>query len=163
MADLKSYLTAEQEQTCSARYNDVKLLRGQPRAYAGNHLAKEDELEADARTTISPEEMLHLMRHTFPDEKDVDIMACLKRAVVFVFGKHALYLRLPSESADATVHPIVRDDLHVDLLGPQDKQLLSDYKRGCFCKDPDFEAYVQKEQAMINEGYRKRCERYALR
>ena len=155
LADLKSYLTAEEEQTCSARYNDVKLLRGQPRAYAGNHLAKEDEPAADARATISPEEMLHLMRHTFPDEKDADIMACLKRAVVFVFGKHALYLRLPSESADATVHRIVRDDLHVDLLGPQDKHLLSDYKRGCISKDPDFEANVQKEQAMIEEGYRK--------
>ena len=155
LADLKSYLTAEEEQTCSARYNDVKLLRGQPRAYAGNHLAKDDEPVADARTTISPDEMLHILRHTFPGEKDADVIACLKRAVVFVFGKQALYLRLPSESVDATVHRIVRDDLHVDLLGPQDKHLLGDYKRGCVSRGPDFQAQVQKEQAMIDAGYRK--------
>ena len=50
LADLKSYLTAEDDQTCSARYNsrynDAKLMGGQPRLYAGNHLAKADEPEA---------------------------------------------------------------------------------------------------------------------
>ena len=81
LADLKSYLTAEEDQTCcSARYNAVKLMRGQPRLYACSHLAKADEPEADSRTTIKPEEMLRLMRHTFPDEKDAAIMSCLKRA-----------------------------------------------------------------------------------
>ncbi|CAE7375377.1 unnamed protein product [Symbiodinium sp. CCMP2592] len=155
LADLKSYLTAEEDQTCSARYNDVKLMRGQPRLYAGNHLAKADEPEADSRTTIKPEELLCLMRHTFPDEKDADIMACLKRAVVFVFGKYALYLRLPSESAEAMVHRIQRDDLHLDLLGPHDKQFLSDYKSGYSSKDPDFASHVQREQDMIQAAYQK--------
>ena len=154
LADLKSYLTAEEDQTCSARYNDVKLMRGQPRLYAGNHLAKADEPEADSRTTIQPEEMLRLMRHTFPDEKDADIMACLKRAAVFVFGKYALYLRLPSESSEAMVHRIQREDLHLDLLGPHDKHFLSDYKSGCSSKDPDFASHVQREQSMIQEAYR---------
>ena len=97
LADLKSYLTAEEDQTCSGRCNDIKLVRGQVRAYASNHLRAEDEPEPDNRRFITPEKMLKLLQHTFARERDADVMAVLKRAIVFVFGKHALYLRLPTK------------------------------------------------------------------
>ena len=154
LADIKSYLTAEEDQTCSGRYNDMKLLRGQ-RAYAGNHLSEKDEPAADDRTTITSQEMLTLLGDMFPGQNDADTMACLKRAVILVFCKHAVYLRFPSQAADAVVHRITCDDLHRDLLGPHDKYLYADYKRGSTTTGPDFEEHVRQEQAMIHENFLK--------
>ena len=110
LADIKSYLTAEGGQTCSGRYNDMKLLRGQMRAYAGNHLSEKDEPAPDDRTTVTSQGMLTLLRDTFPGQNGADTMACLERAVILVFGKHAVFLRFPSQAADAVVHRITRDD-----------------------------------------------------
>lgn len=150
LADLKSYLTAEEDQTCSGRYNDIKLVRGQVRAYAGNHLKAEDEPEPDTRKSITPEEMLKLLRHTFVGEKDADVMAVLKRAIVFVYGKHALYLRLPTEASDGMIHRIVGDDVHLDVLA---SRFFGDYKIGSIKKGDDFDEAVQREQEMIQKSF----------
>ena len=99
--------------------------------------------------------MLTLLGDTFPGQNDADTMACLKRAVILVFGKHAVYLRFPSQAADAVVHRITRDDLHRDLLGPHDKYLYADYKRGSTTTGPDFEESVRQEQAMIHKNFLK--------
>ncbi|CAE7230311.1 unnamed protein product [Symbiodinium natans] len=112
MSDLKSYMTAEEDQTCSGRYNDGKLVCGQVRAYAGKNLSDDDEPSPDGRTTISPDEFLQLLRHSFPGEKAADVMAVLKRSIVFILGKHAPYL------------------IHLDLLSPHDKSPTPSTSRG---------------------------------
>ena len=48
------------------------------RAYAGNHLSVDDEPVPCQDTLISPDDFLKLMRHTFPGEKEADVMACFK-------------------------------------------------------------------------------------
>ena len=111
----RSCMCAKEEQTCSGRYNDVKLLQNQMRAYAGNHLSEEDEPAPDKRTT-DPDEFLKHMSRTFLGQKAADIMACLKRSVVVVFGRHSLYLRVPSKNDKTRVLRIVIDDVHKDLL-----------------------------------------------
>ena len=153
LADLKSFVTAEEDQTCAGRYNDIKLVRGQVRAYAGNHLSKEEEPAPDTRTTISSQEVLQLLGHTFPGEKDADKMAVLKRSVVFIFGKNALYLRLPSEHEDDLVHRIDVEDLHLDLLAPHDKYLYAEYKTGSLRKGDDFQKWISREQSMIMDSF----------
>ena len=152
MADLKSFMTGEEDQTCSGR--GVKLSRGQVHAYAGNHLTFEDEPESDDRTTITSEEILKMLGKTFPGEKEADVMAVLKRSIVFVFGKNALYLRLPSQHSDGTVHRIVAEDVHLDVLAPHDKYLLSEYKTGNIkIKGSDFEDSIAREQNMIHNSF----------
>ncbi|CAE7490275.1 unnamed protein product [Symbiodinium sp. CCMP2592] len=118
MTDLKSFMTTEEDQTCSGRYDDVKLSRGQVPAYAGNHLTFEDEPGPDDRTTITSEEILKMLGKTFPVEKDADVMAVLKRSIASVSGKSAVYLHLPSQHSDGIVHRIVAEDVHLDVLAP---------------------------------------------
>lgn len=72
-------------------------MRGCSRAYAANDIQAKDEPKDDARMSITMEEFLTLLRRTFPGDKAADIRAVLKRTVVFIFGRSALYLRLPSQ------------------------------------------------------------------
>ena len=81
-------------------------------------------------------------------------MAVLKRSVVFVFGKNALYLRLPSQHEDCVVHRIVSEDVHLDVLAPHDKYLVSQYKTGNIrIKGDDFEDCIAREQKMIHNSF----------
>ena len=86
-------------------------------------------------------------------EKDADVMAVLKRAIVFVYGKHALYLRLPTEASDRMIHRIVEDDVHLDVLASHDKRFFGDYKIGSIKKGDDFDEAVQREQEMIQKSF----------
>lgn len=65
MADLKSFLTVEEEQTTSGRYNDAKLTRNCMRAYASNDLDREDEPLDDSRIFITGEEFMKMTRRLF--------------------------------------------------------------------------------------------------
>ena len=95
-ADLKSWLTAEEDQNCSSRYTDVKLVRNGMRAVSSNDLLDDDEPPLDMRqTSITSEEFFKLTRKFFDSYKRADVMAILKRCIVMIFGKRAMYLRLP--------------------------------------------------------------------
>ena len=88
LANLKSFVTTEENQTCHGRYNDVKLAKNCCRANAANDIQEEDEPKDDSsRMSITMEEFLTLLRCTFPGDKPADIHAVLKRTVVFVFCK----------------------------------------------------------------------------
>eukprot|EP00438_Fugacium_kawagutii_P012478 Skav236400 [mRNA] locus=scaffold1702:73948:75483:+ [translate_table: standard] len=152
LADLKSFCTAEENQTCHGRYNDVKLAKNCCRAYATNDAQQEDEPPNDQRRSITMEEFLTLLRRTFPGDKPADIRAILKRTVALVFGSFALYLRLPSQRDDAPIHRIQIQDLHKDILADRHKFYYGKYKGGALDKPDDFEADVEKEQAMIQES-----------
>ena len=120
LADLKSFVTTEENQTCHGRYNDVKLAKNCCRAYAANDIQEEDEPKDEARLlrlSITMEEFLRLLRRTFPGDKPADIRAVLKRTVVLIFDQSALYLRLPSQKDDAPIHCIRVEDIHKDLGG----------------------------------------------
>jgi hypothetical protein len=67
MADLKSFLTVEEEQTTSGRYNDAKLTRNCLRAYASNDLDQADEPADDSRTSITSEEFMKMTRRLFAE------------------------------------------------------------------------------------------------
>lgn len=155
LADLKSFVTTEENQTCHGRYNDVKLAKNCCRAYAANDIEEEDEPKDDARMFITMEEFLRLLRRTFPGDKPADIRAVLKRTVVFVFGKSALYLRLPSQNDDAPVHRIQIEDIHKDLLAPHDKLSYGKYKGGDTAKPVGYEDAILKEQDMVSKSMAK--------
>ena len=152
-ADVKSWLTSEEDQNCSGRYTDVKLVRNGLRALASNELEKDDEPAEDKhRVTIEPDEFFKLVRKFFHDYKELDMLAILKRCVVLVFGKNAVYLRLPNQDRDAVVHRILVDDLHLDLLSDRDKDFFAKYKLGIHEFPPTYEADVQIEKEMIQQG-----------
>ena len=46
-----------------------------------------------------------------------------KRSVVLVFGKNALYIRLPDQNPDAVVHRVNIANAHVDGLSERDNAL----------------------------------------
>lgn len=155
MADLKSFLTVEEEQTTSGRYNDAKLTRNCMRAYASNDLDREDEPLDDSRIFITGEEFMKMTRRLFAGDKQADVLACLKRSVVFLVGQHAVYLRLPNQDPEAPVHRIQVDELHKDLLSEKDKPLYSKYKLGIVEYGPQWEQETQQEVRTISLGMEK--------
>ena len=155
MADLKSFLTVEEEQTTLGRYNDAKLTRNCMRAYASNDLDQDDEPADDSRTSITSEEFFKMTKRLFAGDKMADVLACLKRSVVLLIGQHALYLRLPDQDPAAKVHRIKVDDLHKDLLAEKDKPLYSKYKLGIVEYGPRWEEETQREVRVISRGMEK--------
>ena len=155
MADLKSFLTVEEEQTTSGRYNDAKLTRNCMRAYASNDLDREDEPLDDSRIFITGEEFMKMTRRLFAGDKQADVLACLKRSVVLLVGQHAVYLRLPNQDPEAPVHRIQVDELHKDLLSEKDKPLYSKYKLGIVEYGPQWEQETQQEVRTISLGMEK--------
>ena len=155
MADLKSFLTVEEEQTTSGRYNDAKLTRNCMRAYASNDLDREDEPLDDSRIFITGEEFMKMTGRLFAGDKQADVLACLKRSVVLLVGQHAVYLRLPNQDPEAPVHRIQVDELHKDLLSEKDKPLYSKYKLGIVEYGPQWEQETQQEVRTISLGMEK--------
>ena len=155
MADLKSFLTVEEEQTTSGRYNDAKLTRNCMRAYASNDLDREDEPLDDSRIFITGEEFMKMTRRLFAGDKQADVLACLKRSVVLLVGQNAVYLRLPNQDPEAPVHRIQVDELHKDLLSEKDKPLYSKYKLGIVEYGPQWEQETQQEVRTISLGMEK--------
>jgi hypothetical protein len=121
MADLKSFLTCDEDGAVESRCNDTKMLRNQMRAYASNDLAEERFECGPRETVISEENFFSLLGDFFAGDKEKDVLAVLKNSIVFMFGNRALYLRLPSERRDAVVHRIAMEDVHLDLLDARDK------------------------------------------
>ena len=155
LADMKSFLTADEDHTCSGRYSDVRLVRNGMRAYASNDIGEGDEPEDTYRSDIEPDEFFKLLRKTFPESKQADVLAVLKRTIVMVFGQNGLYLRFPSPNYGALVHRIVADDVHKDLPATKDKPVYAAYKLGDMVKGSYYESEVEKEQKIIDEGMMK--------
>ncbi|CAE7378820.1 unnamed protein product [Symbiodinium natans] len=84
-------------------------------------MASEEDQNCTRQTSITWGEFYKLVQRFFCSYPDPDMLAVLKRAIVLVFGKRALYLCLPSEDKEAPIHLIQTDDLHVDLFSDGDK------------------------------------------
>lgn len=118
IAELKSFVTADEDGTVQSRYNDTRLLRNQMRAFASNDLPDE-RFDSNCKDRVmSAGDFFSLLSDIFEGEKEKDVLAGLKRSIVFMFSSNALYLRLPSEHKDAMVHRICVDDIHNDLFSP---------------------------------------------
>ncbi|CAE7568958.1 unnamed protein product [Symbiodinium microadriaticum] len=151
--DVKSWLTSEEDQNCSGRYTDVKLVANGLRALAANDFVPEDEPLPDKHhTSIDPKEFFKLVRKFFDGYKEAAMMAVLKRCILFIFGKRATYLRLPSPDRNAIIRCVRLDDLHEDLFTPRDKDFYAKYKVGIHEPPPTFEADVAKEQELLLQG-----------
>ena len=155
MADLKSFVTVDEDGTTEGRYNDAKLVRNQMRAIASNWVGEDPSKEDYTDTVLEPKAFLSLVEPFFSGEHMKDILAVLKRSTVFVFTETALYLRLPSEKADAIVHRICVGNVHKDLLDEQDKPLYGSYKQGVTILSPSFHNQVQREQDMIDAAMKE--------
>ena len=77
--DLKSLMTVEEESTCEARYNDVKLAANSTRGCASNDLNAEDEPPADDRSVITSGEFFKLVSKFFCGERHANVLAVLKK------------------------------------------------------------------------------------
>ncbi|CAE7237146.1 unnamed protein product [Symbiodinium sp. CCMP2592] len=151
MADLKSFVTTDEDGTVSGRYNDARLTRNQFRALASNDTGDEPAGVLPADTTLDPEAFIKLLGPLFADARKKDILAVLKRCTTFAFTDSALYLRLPSERPDAIVHRISKGDIQKDLLAEKDKPHYNTYKNGLTVYTATYTAEVEREQAMIDE------------
>ena len=113
IADLKSFVTVDEEGTCQGRYNDSRLARNQMRAVASNDIVQaEPRIDPASTTTISPDAFFDLIEPVFRDDHVKDKLAVMKRASFFVFSDSGLFIRLPSEKHDAIIHRVVVDDVH---------------------------------------------------
>ena len=144
MADLKSFVTTDEDGTVSGRYNDARLTRNQFRALASNDTGDEPKGVLPADTTLDPEAFVQLLGPLFADKKDM--LAVLKRCTTFVFTDSA-----SSERPDAIVHRISKGDIHKDLLAEKDKPLYNTYKNGLTVYGDSHASEVEREQAMIDE------------
>ena len=152
IADLKSFVTVDEDGTVDGRYNDAKLVRNQMRAFASNDTGPDPKV-IPSDTMLDSDEFLKLLEPLFDGAHLKHVLAVLKRSAVLVFTETALYLRFPNEKVDGKVHRIVRDDLHKDLLGARDKPVYGAYKQqGIITYPPHFETEVNQEQDMIDAG-----------
>lgn len=158
IADLKSFLTANEDGTVESRYNDTRLIKNQLRAYASNDLKEDLEPEQRAGTTLLAGRFLLLLDELFAGEKEKDVCAVLKRSIIFVFTEHALYLRLPSVDKEAIVHRICVDDIHKDLLAEKDKPQNAKYKSGTLETGLMFDTELQQEQSLLDTAINKMAE-----
>ena len=126
--ELKSFVTVDEDQTCSARYNDVQLCKNGTRGYAVNDIRDEDEPASDDRTKITKDEFYKLISKAFQGDARGDVNAVLKRSITFVFGKRALYLRLPGADEEQVIHRIMDNDVHLDILAEHDKPYYNKFK-----------------------------------
>ncbi|CAE7706170.1 unnamed protein product [Symbiodinium necroappetens] len=132
-SDLKGFITVDEERSCSGRYSDVRLTRNGVRVYASNDFEPNDEPKAEGGATM-----------------------VLKRSIVFVFGKHALYLRMPSENPEVPIHRITVEDVHLDLLSEKDKPYYNKYKQGKIERSPDYDGEVARELELMDNAVAER-------
>ena len=154
-SDLKSFITADEEQTCSGRYSDVRLTRNGMRVRESMLRTTSSRMMGRKRgggggTTITMAEFMKMMTKICKDDGEGDTLAVPMCSIVFVFGKHALYLRMPSENPETPIHRITVEDVHLDLLSEKDKPHYNKYKQGKIERSPDYDGEVAKELELMD-------------
>ena len=158
LTDLKHYMDVCFDETGQARYNPASFAANGMRGIADNEFDEDDEPPADDRTTITSAEANKLVKKPFGGQKPSQIMAVLKRTITFIAGRHALYIRLPNKSDDATIHRIDMESVAADWLaanGPN-KQHYGNHKRGVESFPDDYEENLQRENAYVEKAMETR-------
>lgn len=156
LSDLKHFLEVGETTTAQSRYSPAKFIRNQFRAICDNEFNEADEPAEDSRSTITFREFYAMLSAAFKYGKRPHVMAILKRCVVVIAGKHALYVRLPGQSEDVPIFRFTQDDIIQDWLqDPGNKTFYNDYKRGKESLYPGFQENVAREQTMIQHAMQK--------
>jgi hypothetical protein len=93
------------------------------------------------------------VQKAFGYAKKPHCFAIMKRGVVFVAGRRALYVRLPSERGDAPAFRITFDNITSDWLeDPGNKAYLDKFHSGIHELPPDFDMKVSEEQKLLEEA-----------
>ena len=155
ISDLKSFVTADEDQTTEGRYDDAKQLRNQFRGIASNEIGDDPAPSEYTETTLTHDAFMKVIKPFFEGDLEKDVMAVLKRSVIFVLCETALYLRLPSEKKSGMIHRICIQDIHSDMLADDDKPLYGQYKTGVTILGENFRRGVEREQALIDASMEK--------
>ena len=155
VADLKSFVTVDEDGTCEGRYNEARLVRNRMRAVASNDIGADPPADTASATTLSPDAFFALIEPLFQGDNLKDKMAVMKRAIFFVVTGSGLFIRFPSEKHDAIIHRVVVDNVHQDLLAAKDKAVYGQYKTGILTYGQDYEKEVGQEQEMIDASMAK--------
>ena len=124
---LKALLDIGEAVLRNARYSPAKFVRNQFRAIFTNTWGPETEEKAGFVAQHMPcthEQFMKIIQPVFAHSPEPHVMAVMKRTVTIIAGKHAVYVRLPSEKADQTIHVFGQDPIDEDWLSPY-KQAIS--------------------------------------
>lgn len=155
MEDWKALLDRTVNGTLKSRYHDAKVMKNAGAGLGLNDGDEEDEPAAGNNAVVTADEMYALARKPFKYAKKAHVMACLKRALVFVFGKRALYIRLPSKDENATGHRIDDCDVHLDVFSRRDMAVYCKYLNNVHELPETFPEDAQAELDMVTAGMDK--------
>jgi len=154
--DWKSWLDRTVDGTVKCRYHDAKMMKNAGTGVALNEVDAADEPPADDRAQITPDECLKLARKPFMGTKPAHILACLKRSILFVFGKNALYIRLPSKNDNAICHRLCDHEVHLDVLAKRDRTSYNKYLNNVHEPPATFDDDLKDELDMFKRGVAKK-------
>ena len=139
MADLKSFLTCDEDGTVESRYNDTKMPRNQMRAYASNDLAQEKNVYNAGDTLISETASLVCSMNSSAATKRKMSWQCCNAPLSSCSAATLSTFVCRVNVRDAIVHRICLEDVHLDLLCDRDKPLYGKYKGGTMETGPNFD------------------------
>jgi hypothetical protein len=150
--DLLHFFDVAEDTSGNARYNPASFARNSVRGLADNEWDEEDEPPADKRTMITVAEANKLVRKPFGCNKPAKINAVLKRTIVVIAGKHAMYIRLPSKEDEAPMHRIDFDNIAKDFLVDANKEHYGLRKRGVESFPDDYDDKLAMESAFVDRA-----------
>ena len=156
IVDLKQFFDVGEDSFGQARYNPAKLARNGPRGLADNEFDENDEPSEDDRTSITAEEGLKLCKKPFGNQGSAHVMAVLKRTITIIGGRHAVYLRLPSQSEVGMIHRIAAANFAKDWLQEKNKKFYGMYKRNVERYPVDYQANLEKEKEFVDAAMASR-------
>ena len=149
--DLKSFMDVGEKCLVDARYKPAKFERNQCRIVLNNEWDAEKEPEGLVGVCVKWEEFLAMFASACNYAKLPHLMAILKRSCVIIAGKHAVYLRLPSEHTTQTIHRFDMFGMQDDWLEADNKKYYGMYKEGLPNKYPGYDDEVEKEMAFVDK------------
>jgi hypothetical protein len=88
-----------------------------------------------------------MVKKSFGSMSPVHLYGLFKRCITIIGGRHSIYVRLPSEDPNETVHAYSADGVSEDWLKAENKKYLDLQKQGQDVKYPNYDDLVQPEQA----------------
>jgi hypothetical protein len=150
--DLCSFGELAESGHSDCRFTPAKWVKGQFRAVLSNVWSEEFEPGPSSDQEISFKTFLLMMRKAWGTQTPSMQLALYSRYTVIIAGKHALYVRPPSDDENATIFRFTEGDVANDfLIHPGNKFALTAFKNH---ERVEYEGYAEKmneEQALIDE------------
>ena len=150
--DLMSFGDLAYQGHSEARYSPPKWAKNQWRAIMSNLWSRDEEPDPTPERSVRPEVFMKMLKKCLGHLSEDHRLAFLKRFITVVVGQHAIYVRPPSENSSETVYKFTDNEVHKDLLtSPGHKSFFGSWKKGEDVEYPDFQAAVDREQALVEE------------